>query len=152
MTPAERIATVGGLGRVVPYAPGTAASLLAVVVAWALSLVHGQILVLVGALTASAVGFWGSELYARQKQAKDPGDCVIDEVAGQLFACAFVPRSLMTYALAFLLFRLFDIVKPWPIGTAERLPGGLGIMADDVIAGLLAGIMVSVAVQLRLLS
>ena len=151
MTAAERIATLGGLGRV-PYAPGTVASLLTVVVAWGLSLVHGQILVLVAALTASAVGFWGSELYARQKALKDPSDCVIDEVAGQLFACAFVPRTFVCYALAFLLFRLFDIIKPWPIGTAERLPGGLGIMADDVIAGLVAGIVVSVLVQLRLIS
>ena len=151
MTAAERIATLGGLGRV-PYAPGTVASLLTVVIAWGLSVVHGQLLVLVAGITASAVGFWGSELYARQKAAKDPGDCVIDEVAGQFLACAFVPRSLIAYLLVFLLFRLFDIVKPWPIGAAERLPGGLGIMADDVIAGLLAGIIVSVLVQLRLVS
>jgi phosphatidylglycerophosphatase A len=152
VTPAERIATLGGLGRIVPYAPGTVASLLTVAVAWGLSVVHGQLLVLIAGITASAVGFWGSELYARQKAAKDPGDCVIDEVAGQFIACAFVPRSLIAYALVFLLFRLFDIVKPWPIGAAERLPGGLGIMADDVIAGILAGIIVSVLVQLRLVS
>jgi phosphatidylglycerophosphatase A len=152
VTPAERIATLGGLGRIVPYAPGTVASLLTVAVAWGLSVVQGQLLVLIAGITASAVGFWGSELYARQKAAKDPGDCVIDEVAGQFIACAFVPRSLIAYALVFLLFRLFDIVKPWPIGAAERLPGGLGIMADDVIAGILAGIIVSVLVQLRLVS
>ena len=119
MTAAERIATLGGLGRV-PYAPGTVASLLTVVIAWGLSVVHGQLLVLVAGITASAVGFWGSELYARQKAAKDPGDCVIDEVAGQFLACAFVPRSLIAYLLVFLLFRLFDIVKPWPIGWADR--------------------------------
>ena len=152
MTAAERIATLGGLGRAVPYAPGTVASLLTVVVAWGLATVHGQLLVVVTAITASAVGFWGAELYARQNAVKDPSDCVIDEVAGQLFACAFAPRSLVAYALAFLLFRLFDIVKPWPIGAAERLPGGLGIMADDVIAGVLAGIVVIVLVQLRLIS
>ena len=151
MTAAERIATVGGLGRVVPRASGTLASFLTLFFAWGLVAVHGQLLVLVAAVTATAVGFWGAELYARQRESKDPSECVIDEVAGQLIACAFVPRTLVLYGLAFLLFRLFDIVKPWPIGTAERLPGGLGIMADDVIAGLLAGIIVVALLQLRLL-
>ena len=151
MTAAERIATVGGLGRIVPRAPGTAASALAIVVAWGLSVLSGQLLVLIAAITVTAVGFWGAELYAREARTKDPSECVIDEVAGQLLACAFAPRALLTYALAFVFFRVLDIVKPWPIGPAERLPGGLGIMADDVIAGLLAGILVTALLQLHLL-
>jgi phosphatidylglycerophosphatase A len=93
---------------------------------------------------------WATELYVRQRSDNDPSECVIDEVAGQLIACAFAPRTLLFYALAFLLFRLFDIVKPWPISAAERLPGGLGIMADDMIAGLLAGAVVVIFLQLRL--
>lgn len=151
MSAAEHIATLGGLGRMVPKAPGTVASFLTLFVAWGLAAVHGQLLVLVAAITAMAVGFWGAELYARQHQSKDPSECVIDEVAGQLFACAFAPRTLLTYAIAFALFRLFDIVKPWPISAAERLPGGLGIMADDVIAGVLAGILILILLQSRLL-
>jgi phosphatidylglycerophosphatase A len=151
VTAAERIATVGGLGRVVPRAPGTLASFLTLFVAWGLVAVGGQLLVLVAAVAATAAGFWGAELYVRQHASKDPSECIIDEVAGQLIACAFVPRTLVLYALAFALFRLFDIVKPWPIGAAERLPGGLGIMADDIIAGLLAGILVLVLLQLRVL-
>ena len=151
MTAAERIATVGGLGRAVPRAPGTLASFLTLFAAWALVAIHGQLLVLIAAITATAVGFWGAELYARQCASKDPSECVIDEVAGQLIACALVPRTLVFYALAFLLFRLFDIVKPWPIGAAERLPGGLGIMADDVLAGLLAGTVILGLLQLRVL-
>jgi phosphatidylglycerophosphatase A len=151
VTAAERIATLGGLGRVVPAAPGTVASLLTLFVAWGLAAIHGPLLVMVAAITAMAVGFWGAELYARQLKAKDPSECVIDEVAGQLIACAFAPRTLVFYAIAFALFRLFDIVKPWPISAAERLPGGLGIMADDVLAGVIAGILILILLQTRLL-
>jgi len=152
VTAAERIATVGGLGRVVPRAPGTLASFLTLFVAWGLVTIHGQLLVLVAAFTTTAVGFWAADLYVRQHASKDPSGCVIDEVAGQLIACAFVPHNtLVLYGLAFLLFRLFDIVKPWPIGAAERLAGGFGIIADDVLAGLLAGIIVLALLQLRLL-
>ena len=67
------------------------------------------------------------------------------------FGLCAVTATLVFYALAFALFRLFDIVKPWPISAAERLPGGLGIMADDVLAGLLAGILVVILLQARLL-
>jgi len=151
VTAAERIATLGGLGRVVPTAPGTVASLLALILAWGLASVHGQLLVAIGAIAATAVGFWAAELYARRRGSKDPSECVIDEVAGQLIACTFAPRTFVFFGLAFLLFRLFDIVKPWPIGAAERLPGGLGIMADDVVAGALAGIIILALLQLRLL-
>jgi phosphatidylglycerophosphatase A len=151
VTAAERIATVGGLGRLAPAAPGTLASVLTLLLAWGLVAVHGQLLVLVASIATTAVGFWGAELYARERKARDPSECVVDEVAGQFVACAFVPRTLLTYALAFLFFRLFDIIKPWPISAAERLPGGLGIMADDVIAGLFAGVIALALLQLPLL-
>lgn len=151
MTSAERIATLGGLGRFAPMAPGTVASFLTLCAAWALASVGGQLPVMIAAVGTTAGGMWSAELYARQRGSKDPSECVIDEVAGQLVACAFVPRALFGYALAFLLFRLFDIVKPWPIGAAERLPGGVGIVADDVLAGALAGIMIAALVQLRVL-
>lgn len=151
MTAAERIATVGGLGRIFPAAPGTLASFMTLFLAWGLGAVHGRLLIIVGAVTATAVGFWGSDLYARHCSANDPSECVIDEVAGQLIACAFAPRALAFYAIAFLLFRLFDIVKPWPISAAERLPGGGGIMADDMIAGLIAGLLILILLQSRLL-
>ena len=151
MNAAEHIATLGGLGRIVPAAPGTVARLLTLFVAWGLAAVHGQLLVLVAAMIATAVGFWGAELYARQHKAKDPSECVIDEVAGQLIACAFAPRTLVCYAIAFALFRLFDIVKPWPISSVERFPGGFGIMADDLLAGLIAGIVILSLLQSRLI-
>ena len=82
----------------------------------------------------------------------DPSECVIDEVAGQFLACAMAPLSLFGFLLAFALFRLFDISKLWPISEAERLRGGLGqSMADDMVAGLLAGLIVAVVASLGLI-
>lgn len=151
MNAPERIVTLGGLGHVVPVAPGTVASLLALFVAWGLAVFGGQLPVMAAAIIATVVGLWGADLYAKERALNDPPECVIDEVAGQMIACTFVPHTLLAYALAFLLFRLFDIVKPWPIGAAERLSGGVGIMADDVLAGALAGILVAALQQLHLL-
>ena len=151
MTPAERIVTLNGLGRIVPKAPGTVASFITLFLAWGLASTHDQLPVMIGAIAVTAIGLWGAEFYARQRDARDPPECVIDEVAGQMIACTFVPRTLFAYVLAFLLFRLFDIVKPWPISVAERLAGGMGIMADDVLAGILAGILILALLQLRLL-
>jgi len=89
-------------------------------------------------------GIWASALYAEATENPDPGECVIDEVAGQWLACAFAPLSLTGFALAFLFFRVFDMTKLWPVSSAEKLPGGLGIMADDMVAGLIAGCIVAV--------
>lgn len=69
---------------------------------------------------------------------RDPRKCVIDEVAGQMVSLLFVPYNIYFYAAAFLLFRFFDILKPFPIKRVERIPGGLGIMLDDIAAGLYA--------------
>lgn len=105
---------------------------------------------LVAAIAALAIGAWASEVYARETNNSDPSECVIDELAGQWIACAFAPLSLPAYALAFLLFRVFDITKPWPIRRLERLHGGIGIMFDDVAAALLAGAIIAVLAHLDL--
>jgi phosphatidylglycerophosphatase A len=143
---AATIATLGGLGRV-RKAPGTVASVVTLMAAWLLAGIGGQALVLLASIGAMAVGGWASEHYARECGVADPPDCVIDEVAGQFLACAFAPRELLAYALAFLLFRVLDIFKPWPIGAAERLHGGVGIVADDMVAGLLAGFVIVLLAQ-----
>jgi phosphatidylglycerophosphatase A len=98
-----------------------------------------------------ALGGWAAEHYVREHGVSDPSECVIDEVAGQFIACAFAPRTLLGFTLAFLLFRVMDILKPWPIYLAERLPGGLGIVADDIIAGVFAGLIILILVQLHVL-
>jgi phosphatidylglycerophosphatase A len=144
---AAAIATLGGLGRV-RVAPGTVASAVALAAAWLLASLGGEGLVLVAGIFAAALGGWAGEHYARDSGKTDPQDCVIDELAGQWLACAFAPRTLLAYAIAFVLFRALDIFKPWPISAAERLPGGLGIIADDAAAGLLAGLVIILLVQL----
>jgi len=136
-------ATVFGVGRS-PIAPGTVASLVSLPVAWIVMLYGGPFALLALGAAVFIFGLWASEAYAVQAGNADPSECVIDEVAGQFIACAMAPLSLPGFALAFLLFRLFDISKLWPISAAERLRGGLGIMADDLVAGLVAGAIVAV--------
>jgi phosphatidylglycerophosphatase A len=135
---ARAIATLGGAGYA-RYAPGTVASILALPFAWLIAWSAGRFFLLLAGIVALAVGAWAAELYATQTKAFDPSECVIDELAGQWIACAFAPVSFTGFALAFVLFRLFDIWKPWPVRQAEHLHGGLGIMLDDVVAALLAG-------------
>jgi len=107
-------------------------------------------MLLVAGLAANAIGAWACEVYAREKGASDPSECVIDELAGMWIACAFAPLSILAFVLAFILFRIFDIAKPWPISRMEHLPGGLGIMADDFIAAMFAGAIIAVLAHARL--
>ncbi|HWA92214.1 MAG TPA: phosphatidylglycerophosphatase A [Rhizomicrobium sp.] len=137
-------ATLFGLGRI-PFAPGTIGSLVALPIAWLSMLAGGMYATLALAAIVAVFGIWASDAYAVESGEDDPSECIIDEVAGQLLACALSPLSLGGFALAFAMFRLFDISKLWPISAAERLQGGIGIMADDLVAGLIAGIVVAVA-------
>ena len=143
-------ATVFGVGRA-PFAPGTLASILTLPLAWIVLRYLGPVALFSLSFAIAALGFWASDVYARESETEDPSECVIDEVAGQCLACALAPLSIAGFALAFALFRLFDISKLWPISEAERLKGGLGIVADDMVAGLLAGLIVAVVHTLGLI-
>ncbi len=90
------------------------------------------------AVLVTLIGIPASTITAREASTKDPSFVVIDEVAGQLFALILMPPSWQHALFALLLFRLFDIFKPWPIRKLEALPAGAGIMLDDVAAGILA--------------
>lgn len=98
----------------------------------------------------AVVGVWAASRTEKLSGKKDPAKVVVDEVAGQMIALLPVPLALgsawWTAILAFLLFRLFDIIKPYPCRQLERLPAGLGIMADDIVAGAYAAIVVAAAV------
>lgn len=126
-----------GLGWI-PLAPGTWGSLLGLPLAWGIA--H---LPLAGQVAAAGVifllGIWICGRAARGFEAKDPGAIVFDEIAAFPVIFLFVPLTLFTASAGFLLFRLFDITKPWPVSQFEKLPGGLGIMADDFVAGLYSG-------------
>ena len=120
-----------------PQAPGTVGSLAAIVIAWPLSrLGFGRLhfLVLAFALLYPAVR--ASSIVATESGRKDPQMVVVDEVLGQWLTLAgAVQFDLLTFALAFGLFRLFDIWKPPPIRLIEQVPGGAGIVLDDMMAG-----------------
>ncbi len=132
-----------------PRAPGTVGSLATLPFAYALRSA-GTVAFAMAAVAVSLVGLWASNVAARVLGEKDPQNVVIDEVAGVLLALSFVSeRGVVPWALAFVLFRLFDITKPGPIDRVQHLPPpGLGIMADDVLAGLLAGALTLVATRL----
>ena len=135
---ARLIATGFGIGRL-PWAPGTWGSLAALPLAWAIVDLFGQGALFLATLALVAVGVWAAGHHARQADQKDPGAIIVDEVAGQWLALAFVPLDIRLYGLGFLLFRLADIVKPWPANWIDQnVAGGTGIMADDLVAGLYA--------------
>lgn len=141
------IATGLGSGRV-PFAPGTAGSALAVGLFWLTT--RSGVVWLPALMFAALVlaGFWSAAEAARRLGQKDPGAVVIDEFAGQFLALLALPHSWPVLAAGFLLFRLFDIVKPPPARRLEALPGAAGIMADDLVAGLYANLLLQLAVRL----
>jgi phosphatidylglycerophosphatase A len=95
-------------------------------------------------------GTWSAGVAERHFGKHDPGQVVIDEVAGMLITLFLNPAGWFSAAVGFLLFRAADIVKPFPARRFERLPGGLGIMADDVMAGIYANLALRVILALRL--
>ena len=136
--PAALIATWFGAG-LLPLMPGTWGSLAALPCTWAIRAVAGPAALAAAALLAFAFGCWAAATVARTSGRPDPGFIVIDEVAAQWLVLLAAPLDWRAYLAAFLLFRLFDIAKPWPIGAIERgIGGGLGIMLDDIAAALYA--------------
>ena len=143
------LATFFGAGYS-PFAPGTAGSLAAIAIAIPLHLAPWEFAVLAALLFAPAV--WAADVTARTLKLKDPGVVVVDEVIGQWIALAGAPTlTWKAYLSAFLLFRLFDIWKPPPVRQLEALPGGLGINADDVMAGIYAALVLWLAGAFHLL-
>jgi len=144
---ATLVATACGLGYL-PFARGTFGSLGALAVAGLLAHHHGWGRIELAALAAATLvpAVWSADVLAGAMNRKDPSRVVIDEVAGQWIALAgAAARNWKAWLAAFLLFRLFDIWKPFPVRQAEALPGGLGIVADDVVAGLYAAVVLAVA-------
>jgi phosphatidylglycerophosphatase A len=131
---AVRLATVGPLGMF-PVAPGTVGSLAGLALCLAIRSARAPWLEGLAIVLVFVAGTWAATQAERHFSTTDPGPVVIDEVLGQLITLAFLPASPSGYLAGFLLFRLFDIVKPWPVSRLEALPGGLGIMADDAMAG-----------------
>jgi phosphatidylglycerophosphatase A len=143
-TSAGVVATFFGLGFF-PVAPGTAGSLAAALLYrfFLAGLRPAAYLLMLAALFL--FGAAASGAYARRLGLTDPGRIIIDEVCGQLAALFLVPPSLLYIAIVFFLFRLFDILKPFPIKKTESIPAGWGIMADDIAAALAAALLFRLA-------
>lgn len=149
--------TVFGLGRMRP-ASGTWGSMPAVVIGGALIVLVQQsafpgegyrAAMALGALWFSLVCvLWGADAEARWGE--DPSEVVADEMAGQFVTLLMIPgamlgtgwSTLLTLLGAFFLFRSFDILKPWPAGAMQRIPGGWGVLLDDIVAGAMAGLVI----------
>jgi phosphatidylglycerophosphatase A len=139
-------ATFFGCGRF-PFAPGTVGSLAAILIAWPLSRVgFGPLHFAILALILLYPAIISAGIVATASGRKDPQIVVIDEVLGQWLTLAGAARfNLPTFALAFALFRLFDIWKPPPIRRIEHIPGGAGIVLDDIMAGVYAAVVLFIA-------
>ena len=135
------IATAGGAGYS-PVAPGTAGSLVAVAILWLVPFSRtGLILYFI---VVTLVGGWAAHRAEILLGGKDPGAIVIDEVAGMTLSVLALPLTPAVLAVAFVLFRVFDVVKPPPARSSQSLRGGVGVMVDDLIAGLYALAVVGV--------
>jgi len=150
MTPAHLIATLLGVGHIRP-APGTWGSLIALPYAWMLHVLGGFPLLMIGLALAFPLGWWATARYTAGSADHDPSEVVIDELVGQWIA--LLPLSYAAWSMqisilamwpgwiaAFALFRLFDIWKPLIVGWADRQGGPLGVMLDDVFAGIFAAL------------
>jgi phosphatidylglycerophosphatase A len=94
------------------------------------------------------LGTWAADVAERALEVKDPGAIVVDEVAGMTLAVLLVPPTAAALVAGFVLFRIFDVAKPFPANVAQRLPGGLGVMLDDLVAGLYALLLLLLARRL----
>ena len=150
---ARLIGTVGGVGYVRP-APGTWGSAAALPLAWGIHMLGGFPLLVIALILVFAAGWWATIQMTAGQADHDPSEIVVDEVAGQWIAilplsigATHVNANILTlwpgWISAFLLFRLFDILKPGPIGWADRRGDALGVMLDDIIAGIFAAIGVA---------
>ena len=139
------IATFGFIGYA-PVAPGTFGSAAGLVVYWLL-LGTGPIVYVAVTLALLLAGTWAASL-AERELGTDPGPVVIDEVVGMLITLAFLDVTRAGAIVGFLVFRVLDVVKPWPAGRFERLHGGLGVMADDVMAAVYGNVVMRLLIWL----
>ena len=139
------VATLAGSGYA-PIAPGTVGSLITLILLWLWA--PSPITLVIAIVVVTLVGVWAGGRAEILIGKKDPGAVVIDEVAGMMLSVLLLPQTLATFVSAFFLFRLFDIVKPYPASQWQAWPGGIGILADDLMAGAYANILLHISREL----
>jgi len=145
---AVAFASFGYLGFA-PVAPGTVGAAAAIPVFVLLRWAGSPWLEVVVCAAIVVAGAWSARLTEQALGVEDPGPVVIDEVVGMLVSLLFLPGTWPVILAAFLAFRVFDIVKPWPAGRLEHVPGGWGVMADDVMAGIYANLTIQILIWAR---
>lgn len=135
------VATVLGIGYV-PFAPGTFGSAAGLAVFAAVRAAGGPVVEALTIVLVFLVGAWAATAAETHFGHIDPGPVVIDEVLGMLVTLAFLPVSVTGALVGFVLFRVFDVIKPPPCNSLEALPGGWGVMSDDLMAGVYACVCV----------
>ena len=134
------VATCGYLGYA-PIAPGTFGSAAGLALFFAIQ-ATGSVVIELGAIVVLfAVGIWSGTVAEHHFGGIDPGPVVLDEVVGMLITLALLPVNVTGAIVGFLLFRVLDVVKPWPSARFEKLPGGLGVMADDGMAAVYGNLL-----------
>lgn len=141
---ATLIGTLFYAGRF-PIAPGTAGSAVAVAIWWAAHRLGGAWAASALGAALAVAGVWAAGRIAAARGQEDPSEVVVDEAAGMFLSLQFLPSGWEFVAAAFVLFRILDVTKPWPAERAERLPGGLGVVADDLVVGLYTNVLLQVA-------
>lgn len=141
------VASFGYVGYF-PIAPGTAGSLAALALFAFIRWVGWPAFELGAIVAVFAIGVWAASGTEVALGRKDPGVVVIDEVLGMLITLAWLPVSIAGVFLGFLIFRVLDVIKPYPAAQLEHLHGGIGIMADDAVAGLYSHLLLRVCIWL----
>ncbi|MEO6212942.1 MAG: phosphatidylglycerophosphatase A [Vicinamibacterales bacterium] len=141
------ISTVGycGYSPIAPGTVGSAAGLLVYALVWWTGSRVVEVSLIAGLFAA---GIWAGTIAERYFGGIDPGPIVMDEVVGMLITLAFIPVGWSGALAGFVLFRIFDVIKPYPAGRLEALHGGLGVMADDAMAAVYANLALRLAMSL----
>ncbi len=135
------MATLGGAGYA-PFAPGTVGSALTILLLWAVPFSRPALVGLFAFVTV--VGTWAADRAERLLGEKDPGAIVVDEMAGLILSVLAFSLTPATLLVGFVLFRLFDVVKPPPARASQEIHGGVGVVVDDLIAGVYAAVVLGV--------
>lgn len=143
----KNLATLGPVGYL-PIAPGTWGTLATAIAVYFIHVTEPVFIAIAVAITLT--GIWASGSAERTIGSKDPASVIIDEVAGYFISVLFMPRTAVYLIVAFVTFRFFDIVKPPPIRGLQKIKGGMGIMVDDVVAGLFTNLIIQLCMILFL--
>src|SRR5918993_5395288 len=141
------LSTCGYVGYA-PVAPGTFGSAAGLAVFYAIRSTGSSAVELIAIVVLFAVGIWSGTAAEHHFGGVDPGPIVLDEVVGMLITLALLPVNGMGAFVGFLVFRVLDVIKPWPSNGFEKLPGGLGVMADDGMAALYGNLVMRALIWL----